>query len=178
MDVTVYKTSTGQITARYSRETIDDIIPLISDDEGYVEGWYDFTSQYVDHDNEAVFDLPPSPGPSFVFDYEEWGWIDTYDAITELDLVRSQTSMTRTAFCVACARAGIISEDDAIGAAAGAIPPGFMPVFNAMSEEERFENRVRWAGAVTISRMDPIILACAEHIGMTPEALDSLFGIE
>lgn len=108
-------------------------------------------------------------------------WIDTRtpeQIEAAMSEARQRAAMARTAFCVACARLNIISEGDAVNAARGDIPAPFLPVFEAMDPDERFDSRVRWAGAATVSRTDPIVLACAAHIGMTDSELDDLFGVK
>lgn len=131
-----------------------------------------------------VFAAPlPRPFPWLEWaapDEEEGRWVDvrTPEQREEhLGLLRAGAGMPRHAFCAACVRAGILDEDDAAAAALGGIPDAFAAVFDSLPEEVRLENRLRWLGAQTISRVDPIILACAAHIGLTEEQVDSLFGL-
>lgn len=151
-----------------------------------VSAWWDVDDGtdpnrlYIDASGEIAQAAEPRPWPWFEWSDATGGWADARtpaELEEHRDALRDTASMPRHAFCVACARARILSEDEALAAATGAIPPAFQAVFDAMPAAERFENRARWLGAQTISRTDPIILACADYLGLNEIQVDALFGI-
>lgn len=89
---------------------------------------------------------------------------------------REAASLDKVTFLNNAADMGLITDDEAIAAAAGTWPDGF----NAALPEDAAQARaakVLWAGTTTIRRNAPLIDAIiASPIPITAEQVDALFG--
>ncbi|MFN3292883.1 MAG: hypothetical protein ACK414_05355 [Gemmobacter sp.] len=129
---------------------------------------------------QGPVDLPGHPGaagpgaPGLI----DWAQMQTAEALAEQDRIawRAAREVTRLDLVLAMAGAGLIAPASAIAAAAGAIPAEFEPVVAAMPAPAQTEARIRWAGAATIPRLSPLILAVQAAAGMSDAAVDALFG--
>jgi hypothetical protein len=89
---------------------------------------------------------------------------------------RATREVSKLQLVLAMAGAGMISPASAIAAAGGGIPLEFEPVVSAMPAPAQTEARIRWAGAATIPRLSPLILAVQAATGMPDATADALFG--
>lgn len=91
---------------------------------------------------------------------------------------RASASTTRTAFCLALKRAGILSPADAITAAKGDWPDSFTAALDALPGGiDRDEAQIVWAAVSEIVRTDPVLLALQSYLSLTDEQVDGLFGL-
>ena len=119
--------------------------------------------------------VPPAPATTGAID---WGAVVTSEASAAAALTawRAGCEISKLDLVLAMASAGLISPASAIAAAGGAIPAEFAPVVAAMLEPDQTEARIRWAGAATVPRLSPLILAVQAATGMPDETADLLFG--
>ena len=108
----------------------------------------------------------------------DWGQMQTPEAAAAAARAawRAGREVSKLQLVLTLAHGGLISPTSAIAAAGGGIPAEFEPVVAAMPPEAQTEARIRWAGAATIPRLSPLILAVQAATGMTDEAADALFG--
>ncbi|MFN7137691.1 MAG: hypothetical protein ACK4MU_09315, partial [Thermomonas sp.] len=108
----------------------------------------------------------------------DWAQMQTAAAAATAALAewRAGREVTRLDLVLAMAGAGLIAPASAIAAAGGSIPPEFEAVVAAMPAPAQTEARIRWAGAATIPRLSPLILAVQAAAGMSDAAVDALFG--
>lgn len=178
MDITVYNTTSGQISGRYTRPDVFDTLPLLGEGEDFIPGWYDFRTQYVDVVEKVVVDMPPQPSDWAVFDYDTKTWNDEGSREAELKSLREVAEMSRTDFLLVAINAGLILPTDAGPAARGEIPPSLAPVFTSLPTDVQIEAVVRWGAATVIERMNPVLLILAEAMQISDEQLDALFNIQ
>lgn len=88
---------------------------------------------------------------------------------------RETASLTRTAFCIACKRMGILPPAEAVAAARGDWPATFTDALTGLPVDAA-EAQIVWAAATHIWRTDPVLNVVAQHAGMTPEQVDAMFG--
>lgn len=88
---------------------------------------------------------------------------------------REQANLTRTAFCIACKRMGILPPAEAVAAARGDWPATFADALTGLPVDAE-EAQIVWAAATHISRADPVLAVVAQHAGMTAEQVDAMFG--
>lgn len=114
----------------------------------------------------------PTPGTI------DWGAVVTAEASAAAALTdwRAACEISKLQLVLGLVQAGLISPASAIAAAGGAIPAEFAPLVAAMPEPAQTEARIRWAGAATIPRLSPLILAVQAATGLPDAALDALFG--
>lgn len=131
-------------------------------------------------DGEIIILPAPREYPWQEPDVEGGGWIDTrsFDEREAARMgARAISSLSRIDFLLAAKASGLISEDDAIAASRGEIPPGMSQLIEALTPEQQFEAKVRWGGATTIYRLDPFICDWAARLGVTDGQLDQMFGV-
>lgn len=88
---------------------------------------------------------------------------------------REQANLTRTAFCIACKRMGILPPAEAVAAARGDWPATFADALTGLPVDAE-EAQIVWAAATHIWRTDPVLGVVAQHAGMTPGQVDAMFG--
>lgn len=130
---------------------------------------------------EGRVDLPGHPGADHPGSLEgaiDWSAMVTPEAAAAAELAawRAACDVPRLSLVLALASAGVISPASAIAAAGGAVPPEFEALVAAMPEAAQNETRIRWAGAATIPRLSPFILAVQAAAGLTDAQVDALFG--
>lgn len=186
MRLVVFDETTGRIEQCLDIPDIlaDDALLNIPDGKLALETDMDFREImycYVDVDNDdQIVPIGKSPSPYHVFDYTQKDWVDPRtedDLIIERETRRASTALSRIDFLLAATAAGAISQDDAIAASKGEVPPSMAVIIDSMSPEQQFEAKVRWGAATTIYRNDPFLNSWAIKLGVTPEAMDELFGI-
>jgi hypothetical protein len=129
---------------------------------------------------QGPVDLPGHPGgqaataPGAI----DWGALVTAEAAETAARAawRAAREVSKLQLVLGLAHAGLISHASAIAAAGGGIPAEFEAVVAAMPPEAQTEARIRWAGAATIPRLSPLILAVQAATGMPDETADALFG--
>lgn len=89
---------------------------------------------------------------------------------------RSEATLTRRQFCLACLRAGLLTPDDAVIAARGFWPPSFDAAISGLTPEQKAEAQIEWAAVSVIRRDAPLLAAVQATAGVTDEQLDGLFG--
>ncbi len=98
------------------------------------------------------------------------------DPVDELALWRQSARTTRTEFCVAAKRLGMLTPDEAILAAQGGWPQSFSDALNSLPVEiDAAEAQIVWAATTEVHRNDPVLNAVAAAKGFTPEQIDNLF---
>lgn len=119
-----------------------------------------------------------APDPATTPGAIDWGQMVTAeDAETATRAAwRAACEISKLQLVLALRHSGAISAVSAASAAAGSIPAEFEAAVVAMPEAERDEALIRWAGAATIPRLSPLILAVQAATGMSDEAADALFG--
>lgn len=122
--------------------------------------------------------LPPKPG-----EWAEWdgsAWIDPRtpsDIAKAKNIRRNRTTLNKADLLISLASAGILSQDEAIDAAAGGIPLSLQPLLSRLPADAQMAARIKWMADVQISRTHPVIVAAAYGLGITDEALDEIFGV-
>jgi hypothetical protein len=108
----------------------------------------------------------------------DWGQMITAEASETAARAdwRATCEISKLQLVLAMAQTGMVSPASAIAAAAGGIPAEFEGVVAAMPAAAQNEARIRWAGAATIPRLSPLILAVQAATGLPDETLDVLFG--
>lgn len=108
----------------------------------------------------------------------DWGQLVTAEAAEAAarEAWRAGRVMAKLDLVLAMASLGMVSQQSAIAAAAGAIPAELEPLIAALSDPPQTEVRVRWAGAPEIPRLSPFILFVQDAMGLTDEQVDTLFG--
>jgi hypothetical protein len=119
-----------------------------------------------------------APVPPYAPGMIDWNALVTAEAESAAVLAawRDNREISKLDLVLAMAGAGILAPASAITAAGGGIPPEFEPVIAAMPEPGQTEARIRWAGAATIPRMSPTILAVQQAAGLPDQVVDALFG--
>lgn len=129
---------------------------------------------------EGPVDLPGHPGAEAVGAPVDIDWSRMVTASDAANMARAAWRSTREVsklnLVLAMVQSNLISPTSAIAAAGGDIPTEFEAVVGAMSPEAQTEARIRWAGAASIPRLSPLILAVQAATGMSDETADALFG--
>lgn len=94
----------------------------------------------------------------------------------KLERARTRASLPKDHFILAALDAGVLTEADAEEATSG-WPTGWDAFFTGQPTRNRIEAKARWASATTIARTAPLVEALAAYKGLTPEQVDSMFGI-
>jgi hypothetical protein len=118
---------------------------------------------------------PPETAAPGQIDWSQMVTPET-EAAAALAEWRATREVSKLDLVLAMAGAGLISPASAIAAAAGSIPTEFEPVVAAMPQPQQTEARIRWAGAATIPRLSPLILAVQAATGIGDTETDALFG--
>jgi hypothetical protein len=91
---------------------------------------------------------------------------------------RESMRVSRRQMILALARAGIISEPEAIAAAAtGALPAALESALATLPASAAFEARVTWASMTEVERLHPLVDMLASSRGMQPTEVDQLFDL-
>ena len=105
--------------------------------------------------------------------------VQPYDPGSEIEDRRSGAWISRTKFCLALKRAGILSPADALIAAKGDWPDTFNAALTALPGRiDQDEAQIVWAAVAEVHRMDPVLLAVQAHLSLTDAQVDALFGIQ
>lgn len=81
-------------------------------------------------------------------------------------------------FAAACAKAGIITENEAIGwVASGSLPAALAAAIDQIPEPQRFAARLKASGAKEFVRASPETVAIGAALGKTPAEIDALFAL-
>ena len=88
---------------------------------------------------------------------------------------RATASASRAAFCIAIARAGIVTPANALAAAKGDWPAEFDEALTGMSAEAQTDARITWAAAATIERLHPLVHVMQDFLTLTDDQADALF---
>jgi hypothetical protein len=93
--------------------------------------------------------------------------------------IRAGTFLTRRAFCLALAVAGILPTAEAIDAAKGNWPATFASALAGLSDAEKVAAQIEWATAQNVQRTHPLLamLAGPDAANLSPAQVDALFGI-
>lgn len=101
-----------------------------------------------------------------------------------LPALREESEITKQKLCLALYSTGILSSDDATLAINGGWPAAFLPALDGLTETEKGEALLTWAGAHDIPRMHPLILLMQSFSASSPEVpdltdavMDGIFGI-
>lgn len=89
---------------------------------------------------------------------------------------RAARVLPRSQFCTALLRAGLLTSQEAIAAAAGATPQPLEDAITLLPDADRDEARILWAGLTEVHRSHPLIELVAWSNDMTAEQVDALFG--
>ena len=89
---------------------------------------------------------------------------------------RAERVLPRAQFCTALLRAGLLTSQEAIAAAAGATPQPLEDAITLLPDADRDEARILWAGLTEVQRSHPLIELVAWSNDMTAEQVDALFG--
>lgn len=90
---------------------------------------------------------------------------------------RAAASLTKPEFIIACMSVGILTPEEATQAAHGIIPDPFQQAVDSLPPYEKTILNIIWPTATQIDRMDPLILALADGLGVADHMLDALFGL-
>ncbi|MFB9225195.1 hypothetical protein [Paracoccus cavernae] len=172
---TLFELRFGEVCGHLAMTNFDDVLANTPLNVALIEGHYP-ADEFILVDG-VVTALPPKPGPGWVLNPETVEWIDMRDPEAEHEGRRAAASMSRSDFLLAAIRAGIIPPEDAGPAARGEIPPSMRGVFAGFPAELQLEAVVRWSGSVVIDRLNPVLLAIADGLGVDGAQLDALFGI-
>ena len=88
---------------------------------------------------------------------------------------RASAKTTRAAFCIAIARAGIVTAQDAIAAAKGDWPTAFDAALAGLPTQAQTEARITWAAVTEIDRTHPLIGVVQAFLRLTDDQTDALF---
>lgn len=89
---------------------------------------------------------------------------------------RTRATTTRTRFCIAAKRLGMLTPEEAILAARGGWPQSFADALGSLPAEiDADEAQIVWAATTEVHRNDPVLNAVATANGFTPEHIDELF---
>lgn len=94
-----------------------------------------------------------------------------------LQAAREAASLTKPEFIVGCMSVGLLTPAEAEEAAQGGVPAPFQQAVDALPPYEQTLIRVIWPTATQIDRLDPLILALADGLGVSEHTLDALFGL-
>lgn len=94
-----------------------------------------------------------------------------------IQAARASASLTKPEFILACMSVGILTPEEATQAAHGNIPEPFQQVVDNLPPYEQAILNVVWPTATQIDRLDPLILALADGLGIGDHTLDALFGL-
>ncbi|TAN82714.1 MAG: hypothetical protein EYR95_18680 [Phormidium sp. SL48-SHIP] len=138
-------------------------VPFTADKNDSEQHGRDIFGQIVSDGNIAAY-TPPSP--------------------PTIEEIRAQTRIPRAKFAIAATKAGFITEAEAEEWAAGAANPQWVSdaieaavAAGHIPQEERLEVRIAVRTQDTIGRNDRLIPILADSKGLTPEQVDTLFGI-
>ena len=130
------------------------------------------------------FALYPIPQPS---PYHKWingEWVDprtTEDLeqkqILRLEAKRQSATLGKREFIMKVCQAGIISKESGLAVLDGVIPSELDGMVATLDEWQLFDLQVKLKAAVQFDRSDPFIISAGQHLGMTPEDIDELYGI-
>jgi len=99
------------------------------------------------------------------------------DSAELLAQTRASAYMTRIDFCIAMARAGVLTHADAVASARGAWPEAMATFLDYLDAEQRLDAQIEWAACDTVQRMHPFMLSLASWLGMSDEDVDAIFGV-
>ncbi|MBL4837458.1 MAG: hypothetical protein JKY34_07750 [Kordiimonadaceae bacterium] len=91
-----------------------------------------------------------------------------------LPIWRSTASLSRTDFCIALKRAGVLPAGEAVQAARGEWPETFSDALASYSDSEEAE--IVWAGTEVVLRSSSLLESLRLDASLTLEELDALFG--
>lgn len=111
----------------------------------------------------------------------DWSQMTTPEGRSEVALIewRKTVKLTRTKFCLAAKKVGLLKPDDALLASKGGWPQAFADTLDALPKSiDPIDAQIIWASTTQISRMDPVLNSVASSKGVEPEQLDVMFGRE
>ncbi len=93
--------------------------------------------------------------------------------------IRSKASLSRSDFCLATIRVGVLTKEDAVFAARGEWPTAFDAFIASLNPDEATAAKIQWAAATSIRYNDPLLQSLAvAHSGNGAQALlDEIFAI-
>jgi len=91
-----------------------------------------------------------------------------------VEVWRGRVTLSRTDFCIALKRAGILTGAQAIQAAKGDWPVPFAAALANFPDADEAE--IAWAGASQVDRNSPLLEPLRVAAGLTAEQLDTMFG--
>jgi hypothetical protein len=93
-----------------------------------------------------------------------------------IEVIRAEMVISRGAFCLALAGAGVLPPVEAIDAAKGNWPATFAAALTGLSDAEGFGAQIEWATAQNIRRTHPLLAVLAAAAGLSDAQVDALFG--
>jgi hypothetical protein len=91
--------------------------------------------------------------------------------------IRLGTFITRRAFCLELAVAGILPAAEAIDAAKGNWPATFASSLAGLPDAEKVAAQIEWATAQNVQRTHPLLSMLAAAVNLSAAQVDTLFGI-
>lgn len=126
----------------------------------------------------------PTPQPSTYHRWDNGEWVDSrtqeqidQQLVDTLQSKRSSATLGKREFIMKVCQAGIISKESGLAVLDGVLPPELDAMVSGLDEWQVFDLQVKLKAAVQFDRNDPFIIAAGQHLGMTPEDIDALYGI-
>jgi hypothetical protein len=99
---------------------------------------------------------------------------ETYDVVPYVPPV--PTEITRRQLLIAMWQLGFITEQEALDAAtSGEVPASFVPIFDALSGDQRGAAYITWASMSVCERYNPLFLELAALQGQTEQQISDWF---
>lgn len=183
MKHTVFNPTTGTILYSLDVPDIANLLLNIPSGMEWIAGEYESETVYIH--NGVPTTLPPKPGSWAVWDGNSW-----IDPRAEADIQQelwqqreTATPLSRAEFVLAAVRARIITKEEARVLIGNQIPESLLPLLSGLPESWLFDAEMRFKGAASFTRMDPLILILAAEIPVPSpainidEVMDMAFGL-
>ena len=175
---TLYDKETGHYVNTIVAPDTYNIDLNVGDNDVKVEG--DF-GQFTYLKGGEVKHMPERPNHKFHFDTQTEQWVDKrtqVDKDNELQLARAEATLPKLEFIMRVVKAHIISEQSGLTVLDGQIPTELGEMVDSMTGWEKFELQAKIKAATQFDRLDHFIVTIGQFLGITPEQLDQLYGIE
>lgn len=123
--------------------------------------------------------------PSVMHEWTGSEWIDPQrqedvdaERAAYLQLVRRLATLPKLEFVMRVVFAGILSQESGLAVLDGRVPEELQGMTEGMDPLALFQLQAKLKGAVQFDRLDPFILATADYLGIPPEYIDNVYGID
>ncbi len=144
-------------------------------DGGYWEPNDVLTDEILDSYPAGTQRVPKRPSADHSWDGSRWIYIPRDEAVMRAEW-REGATLSKSDFCLAIAKLGLVSPSEAVLAAQGGWPESFSNALSDMPQDAQVASQILWAGCTEVKRTNLLLRELQEFANVPDETLDTMFG--